>query len=122
MADGDAREWIWNRVDNETSDWVEFDLTPIQSTDGTDVPYRLLVSRLKSSSPDSEAFVHDPLGVLIEAGSTVDAFRDIDRSWDVATFVTNHDATLSASHVYNNVTVYGEKKRVTITIVKQPPK
>src|SRR4051812_5796309 len=87
MTDGDGHEWVWDRVDNDTSNWVEFDLTPIQSSDGADVPYRLLVSRLKSSSPDSEAFVHDPLGALMEAASEVDAFRDIDRTWGVATFV-----------------------------------
>jgi hypothetical protein len=119
MADGEDR-WSWNREDNDTADWIELDISGIQSKDKTPVPYKLFVTRFKSSSPDSEAYLHDPLRFLMEDAAKVPAFGVITTEWRVISHVGNHEDTLSASHVHVNVTVDEDKKLVTSTVVKQP--
>ena len=54
-------------VNNDTTDWFEIDVSGLAPTDGTKIPFRLIAARFKSSSPDSEAFIHDPLDVLVKA-------------------------------------------------------
>ena len=52
-----------HRVPNDTTPWVE--VTSIQDDlrpgGGRDLPFRLFATRFKSSSEDSEYFLHDPL-------------------------------------------------------------
>jgi hypothetical protein len=107
-------------VENDTNGWIEIDvsgLTPTKSDDPPEtrvLPYRLLGNRFKSSSPDCELFIHDPLGVLLDArdnGSDQvrDVLRDVDEDWRVTTFLVNHEATLSNFHLLANVFVASSK-------------
>jgi len=120
VTDDEGTAWKWDRVENDTAGWIELDLSGLQSDDGSPIPYRLVVNRFKSSSPDSEAFINDPIAAFKLASETVDAFRDIDESWRVTTLVVNHNDTLSVSHVYSNVTVNASNQTVGVTIVKKP--
>ena len=54
-------------VENDTHGWIEIDVSPLDPGDDTGVPFRLVANRFKSSSSDSEDFIHDPLSVLIQA-------------------------------------------------------
>jgi len=103
---------------NDTAGWYEIDVSRLQPPDRTPIPFRLLANRFKSSSPDSEAFIHDPLTAMIGAASEVEAFKMIDRTWHVTTFVTNHHRTLSWVHVYAMAAVNQAEQTVAITIVK----
>ena len=114
-----------HRVPNDTTPWVE--VTSIQDDlrpgGGRDLPFRLFATRFKSSSEDSEYFLHDPLrhmlakpGALkglpgwpdasqidddderaLAVGEIVDGLRD-DPRWHVTTFVANHHRKLSRIH------------------------
>jgi len=108
-------------VDNDTAGWKELDISGLNSDDGTEPPFKLVVNRMKSSSPDAEAFIHDPLSVFIGAADSVDAFREINSNWKVATFVTNHHRTLSFIHLWIVTTVNSSEQTVDSTIVKLPP-
>jgi hypothetical protein len=108
-------------VDNDTAGWTEFNISGLNSTDGTQPPFRLVVNRMKSSSPDAEAFIHDPLRVFLEARGSVDAFKDINPDWKVTTLVTNHHRTLSFIHLWIVSTVNSSEQTVDSTIVKLPP-
>jgi hypothetical protein len=104
---------------NDTAGWIELDIGPLQpKQDNTQIPFRLLANRFKSSSPDSENFIHDPLGELIAAAGTVEAFKEIDRDWTVSTFIVNHEDGLRFVHLYSVAKVVPAKKKVAITMVK----
>ena len=101
-------------VDNATAGWHEVDLSVVTPPDG-EVPFRLFVNRFKSSSPDSEAFLHDPRREL------EGAIRGFDEGWRVSTFIVNHHRTLSYRHLYALAAAYPGEQTVGLTIVKQNP-
>ncbi|MFN8629997.1 MAG: hypothetical protein U0838_06635 [Chloroflexota bacterium] len=59
----------------------------------------MFVGRSKSSSPDCELIIHDPLKSLIDAG-VIKPGR-----WRVTTHVLNHERTLSKWHLFVTATV-----------------
>ena len=91
--------WVWNEEENDTAGWHEVSLVDIQPTQGAPLPIRLFINRFKSSSSDCEAFIHNPIGELIKAGDQIEAFQQINRSWKLSTFVSDHDRTLSLTHL-----------------------
>jgi hypothetical protein len=104
---------------NDTAGWIELDLKKLQPSDETQIPFQAFANRFKSSSPDSENFIHDPLGELIAAGERgVDAFKQIDEKWTVSTFIVNHEDGLRFVHLYAVAKVIPGKKKVAITMVK----
>ncbi len=110
---------------NDTSPWVELrDFAKVASADRSWTPIRVLGKRYKSSSPDSEAFIHDPRRVMMDdarnpdAGE-VDALGLITPDWHVSTLVVNHQATLSIRHLNVLVTLNPDNPSVGILIVKQ---
>jgi hypothetical protein len=103
---------------NDTAGWHEIDLSMLAPANGP-VPYRLLVNRFKSSSPDSERFIHDPRTEIMNARGDVDAFTDVNEDWHVSTFVVNHHRTLSVRHVYVQAIVSDTEGTIGLTILKQ---
>ena len=103
---------------NATDQWEEIDLGK-HKPDDDDLPFRLVVRRFKSSSPDSEAFIHDPLREIVQAGGSVPAFEAVTMDWRVTTWVTNHHRTLSVRHVYVMTAVSTDDSSVGVTIYKQ---
>lgn len=106
---------------NDTAGWSEIDLSVLVPGDEDDLPYRLVVNRFKSSSPDSEAFIHDPLRQIIKARDGVPAFEAVDEDWHVSTFVINHHRTLSVRHVHALAVVDDAAQTIGLTIYKQNP-
>jgi hypothetical protein len=106
--------------DDAPAGWREIDLGGIKPTD-SEIPFRLFANRFKSSTVACEAFIHDPLTALIEAGAVIDPSLGIDSSWKVATFVTNHHRTLSKVHLFALAAVSADEKTISITTVKRPP-
>jgi hypothetical protein len=110
---------------NDSSPWIEWrGFERVASDDGSWTPIRVLGKRYKSSSPDAEAFIHDPLTVMMrdaqrdDAGE-VEALRLITPEWHVSTLVVNHQATLSIRHLNAIVTLKPDNPSVGIMIVKQ---
>lgn len=106
--------------DDAPAGWREIDLSGIKPA-RADIPFRLFVNRFKSSTDACEAFIHDPLTELIEAGGVIDPGLGIDSTWKVATFVTDHHRTLSKVHLFAMVAVSTEEKTIAITTVKRLP-
>lgn len=112
---------------NDTSPWVELrDFAKVAASDGSWTPITVLGRRYKSSSPDSEAFIHDPLAVMMNdardpTAGEVEALRQITSDWHVSTLVVNHQATLSIRHLSVLVTLKPDNPSVGIMIVKQNP-
>ena len=106
---------------NDTSGWRELELSGLAPSDGRDIPIRLLVNRFESSSPHSEAFIHDPLGEIIKVKGSVPAFANVTDDWHVSTFVINHHRTLSVKHVYPIAVVSEEESTIGVTIYKHRP-
>jgi hypothetical protein len=111
--------------DNDTSGWIELqEISQLKSvvdqSEQAEIPFRLFANRFKSSSQDSEDFIHDPLGVLIQA-ETDGAITDLglSREWKVTTHVVNHHQTLSATHLYSLVTANSTESSIGVTLVKK---
>ncbi len=116
-------------VDNNTSPWVLLsDMAKLGlSADEawTDVP--VVAKRYKSSSDDAEAFLHDPLSVMMadaenpESGeeNALAKMRLIGRDWSVSTLIVNHQATLSIRHLNVVAALKPDNPSVGIMIVKQ---
>lgn len=111
---------VQEAVDNDTNGWIELDVSGLQSKDGTDIPFRLIANRFKSSSPESESFIHDPLRALIWAQETERSLEGfgLTADWKVTTQVVNHHRTLSATHLYALATVDSDEETVGVTLVK----
>lgn len=114
-------DWKWEPVDNDTNGWVELDISALRPRDGTEIPFRLIANRVKSSSPECERFIHDPLGALLEAQATDKALQalQLTRDWRVTTIVVNHHHTLSGTHLYMMAAVNPDEQTVGITLVKR---
>lgn len=93
--------WTWNREPNNTFGWTQMQLP--EGLVPEDLPkgqrFSVFVGRFKSSSPDCELIIHDPLKSLIDAG-VIKPGR-----WRVTTHVLNHERTLSKWHLFVTATV-----------------
>ncbi|MEO8228896.1 MAG: hypothetical protein ABI628_03935 [Chloroflexota bacterium] len=113
---------------NDTSPWVLLrDMDKLIDDNETWVPVAAVAKRYKSSSPDSEAFIHDPLSVMMadaqnpETGEP-EALAELARigpEWHISTMVVNHQATLSIRHLSVVVTLKPDNPSAGIMIVKQ---
>jgi hypothetical protein len=116
-------------VDNNSSPWVLLkDMSRLGESalePWTEVP--VVARRYKSSSPEAEAFIHDPLSVMMDdaqndASGEPDALekmRLIGRDWHVSTLVVNHHATLSIKHLNAVVALKPDNPSMGIMIMKQ---
>jgi hypothetical protein len=111
---------------NDESVWTEIDIEALiglpkselgkPEGDRRPIPCRAFIKRFKSSSPDSELFIHDPLRQMVKAPGALAgiegwpsdpgddeaafaALRD-DARWHTTTFVANHHRRLSKVHKY----------------------
>ena len=116
MADKESRPWLTSEEENEPSGWLELGLDGL-GLPGTEVPFRLFARRFKSSSPDAEWFLHDPLGMLLEERAFADS--GFNRSWKITTFVVNHHRTLSRIQLSTMAVVAPEEQTVALTIYKK---
>ena len=116
--------------DNDTSPWVLLrDLDKLEASDGSWNRVAAVAKRYKSSSPDSEAFIHDPIAVMMadaqnaDSGETeaLEQLAQVGRHWHVSTLVVNHQATLSIRHLTVVVTLKPDNPSAGIMIVKQNP-
>lgn len=116
--------------DNDTSPWVLLrDLDKLEASDGSWNRVAAVAKRYKSSSPDSEAFIHDPIAVMMADAQNADTgesealeqLAQVGRHWHVSTLVVNHQATLSIRHLTVVVTLKPDNPSAGIMIVKQNP-
>ena len=82
---------------------------------------QLVAKRFKSSSAGVLRFIHDPLGVLIDAQGAGDIFQDVELTseWKVTTHVVNHHRTLKARHLYALVSANDDEKTVGVQLKLQ---
>ena len=106
--------WYRDTEPNDSSEWIELDLTRLMP----EPPFRLFAKRLESSSPDSERFLHDPLRYLLEDERVVRSWR-ITADWHVTTFIVNHHRTLSKIHLFVMAAVAPAEETVALTIYKE---
>jgi hypothetical protein len=122
---GDDATSYGDQEPNDSSPWVELrDFAKVAPTDDSWARIRVLGKRFKSSSPDSEAFLHDPLTVMLNDArdpdkGEVEALQQITRDWHVSTIVVNHQATLSIRHLNAIVALNPDNPSVGIMLVKQ---
>jgi hypothetical protein len=111
--------------EDETNGWVTLDLSQLDPDREGDppetVPFKVVANRFKSSSLDSEKFLHDPLSTLIEVQGLFGFDFEITSEWTVSTFVVNHHQTLYAKHLYAMASVNPDDQTVGVTIVKKKP-
>jgi hypothetical protein len=118
--------WTATDVPNESGTWKRLDLAGLEPSDHSAIPYVLVANHFKSSSPDCENFIHNPLRFLIEgqtaAVSSEDALFQLGLDWDwrVTTLVLNHHQTLSATHLHAMVALNQAERVAGITMVKKP--
>jgi hypothetical protein len=121
MVDNGSTPWLTPGQENDPGGWIELGLDALRS-DRDDppmpIPFRLFARRFKSSSPDAEWFLHDPLGVLLRERPP--GFPSITDEWHVTTFIVNHHRTLSWVHKFVLAIVSEDEKTVALTIYKQP--
>ena len=124
MADMGSTPWLTPGQEDDSSAWIELQLDGLVSSRDDPpmpIPFRLFAKRFKSSSPNSEWFLHDPLRVLAsELDLGPDAPYRIDDSWMVTTFVVNHHRKLNRIHLFATAVVAPDERTVALTIYKQP--
>jgi hypothetical protein len=101
-------------VPNDTVEWEEVDVSRLAPKKGV-VPFRLWTYRVKSSSPDSELFIHDPLAAMVGVVPGVTAESR------VTTMVINHDKTLAKFHLFAMALVAAEAGVVVLVLYKLAP-
>jgi hypothetical protein len=112
-------------VDNDTRGWVRIDLETLRPGERGDppvdrpIPFQVFGNRFKSSSADSELFIHDPLLQMQRSpgdlkGLDVAGFRGDDLEldiealrdrWHLTTYVANHHRGLNRIYHYAMLTV-----------------
>lgn len=102
------------RVENDTAGWSEVDVGRVAAPE-IGVPFRLWVNRVKSSSPDSELLIHEPLT------SMVDKIDGVEADFQVTTLVVNHHRTLSKVHLFATALVAVEARIVVLVLYKYWP-
>ena len=112
---------------NETNGWVEVDVGALMGSADRPIPFQLFLNRFKSSSPDSELFIHDPLRQMqedpgelerlqvsgLDLGATPAALHNSTR---VTTAVANHSRRLN--RIYHYVAAIVGPDGVHLTIYK----
>jgi len=111
-----AGEWYWHREANATFPWVQIELPEGLIPEGVadDQRFELWVARFKSSSPDCETFVHDPVASMVEGG-VIES-----RDYHVTTHVINHERTLSKFHLFATATKSSGSVGLTLYKVAPP--
>lgn len=107
--------WTWEPDYEEPAGWEEMDASRLAPPDRA-LPFRLFSNRFKSSSPECERFIHDPLGAMIAA-----AVPGVTSDSRVTTIVINHDKTLSRVHLIVLALVAAETGIVILTLFKVAP-
>ena len=110
---------------NNTRGFTQINIDHLHPGGTSTIPFKLVTNRFESSSPDSEAFIHDPLKFITDRlgelktldGSRPNAFEGVDNSWHVVTNVQNHHRTLSIKNVYAVVQVI-PNGTLAITVIK----
>ena len=110
----DLRPPYLSATDNDTKGWVEIDVEPLRPSSGREMPFQAFGNRFKSSSEDSELFVHDPLAQMKAAPGDLAKLRvagfrgedlDLDLEalrdrWHITTYVANHHRGLNRIYHY----------------------
>jgi hypothetical protein len=127
---GDGDNGYRDTEANDTSPWIKLDVSGLAANNSLE-PWReiaVLAKRYKSSSKDSEAFIHDPLETMIHDADDPtndadarEALGMITRDWHVITTVVNHQATLSIRHVSVLAALNPENPSIGLMIIKQKP-
>jgi hypothetical protein len=113
---------------NDTNGWVEIGVELLRPSNGRVLPFQMFGNRFKSSSEDSELFVHDPLAQMQAAPGdlaklNVASFRgeDLDMDleqlrdrWHVTTYVANHHRGLNRIYSYALLVVGPDGLHLTI--------
>ena len=107
-------------AENQPAGWTELSLSALRP-EQEEVPFKVIANRFTSSTPESEAFIHDPLSALIEVQGQFGFDFEITTEWRVSTFVVNHHQTLSAKHLYAMASVSPDDQTVGVTLVKKRP-
>ena len=115
MDDNGSSPWLTPGIEDDSSEWVPLNLRGVAPSDGSPIPFDLFAKRFKSSSPNSEWFVHDPLKVLRD-----ELGLDPEKDWHVRTFVVNHHRTLSRIYSFAMAVVAPAEETVALTIYKMP--
>jgi len=103
--------------DDLPTGWTELDLGHLKPSDRP-IPFRVFTNRFKSSTPESEAFIHDPLAQMQAApgdlaGLDVAGFSGADlgqelpelrKRWHLTTYVANHHRGLR--RIYHFATLW----------------
>jgi hypothetical protein len=114
----------WQPEDEEPNadvPWVETTdcyVKEVDPGDGTRIP-RTFTTRFKSSSNDSEYFIHDPLRFLINTLGKDHPELELNDGWRVTTLVVNHQNTLSRTHLIASVSADSEEQTAGVTLVKK---
>jgi hypothetical protein len=85
--------WTWVPEEEAPAGWQPVDVSRVAPPGGA-LPFQVYSNRFKSSSPECELFIHDPLAAMLK--DQVDGVRADSR---VTTIVINHDRTLSRVHL-----------------------
>jgi len=90
-------------ADDLPAGWTELDLDRLKPSDRA-IPFRVFVNRFKSSTPESEDLIHDPLAQIKSApGALADLdvagfsgadlalpLPELRKRWHLTTYVANH--------------------------------
>ena len=104
--------------DDLPTGWTELDLGHLKPSDRP-IPFRVFTNRFKSSTPESEDFIHDPLAQMQAApgdlaGLDVAGFSGADlglelpelrKRWHLTTYVANHHRGLRRIYHFATLTV-----------------
>jgi hypothetical protein len=116
-SDEPADTWVWHEQPNSTFPWTQISLPDGLVPDdlAEDQRYKVFTARFKSSSPDCELFIHDPVKSLVDGGIIKAG------NYRVTTHVLNHQRTLSKWHLFATATI--AKGTIGLTLYKvAPPK
>ena len=114
-------------VGQDTNGWIEIDHSKLAPTrDDTQIPFRVIANRFKSSSADCELFIHQPVAMLLDARDKdpdegvrallTEVLADVTPATRTTTFIVNHEETLSNFHLYA-VVYSGHGSERTLAIV-----
>jgi hypothetical protein len=127
---GDGDNGYRDTEDNDTSPWIMLDVSRLEANNSLEPwrPIAVLAKRYKSSSPDSEKFIHNPLRTMMSDAddptndaNAREALGMITEDWHVITTVVNHHLTLSIRHVSVIAALNPENPSIGLMIIKQKP-
>ncbi len=106
--------WVYKGETNDPDLWHELDAGQLAVPDGP-VLVRVWAKRFKSNSPDAERFIHDPLGMMVDAG-----VPDLTSDSTVTTVVTHHQRRLLKHPMIVVAIIALGTASVLVTIYKAP--